>query len=101
MSEISQISARVERLAAVFDRLAGQLDPLCHGGATAGVVTEQRPELAELEATKSEAEALRRELASLKYRSKLDPEVRALENKLDEVLSRYYWLWQKCKGSMA
>lgn len=97
MSEISQISARVDRLAAVFDRLASELEPYCHSGVIAGVVTAPKPDLTELEAAKNEAEAIKQELAGLRHRSKLDPEVRALENKLDEVLSRYYWLWQKCK----
>lgn len=100
MSEIDQIRVRVDRLAERYERLAGELSHFCQSGITSGVVTEPRPGLVELEATKGEAEALKKELSALRHKSKLDPEVRALENRLDEVLSRYYWLWQKCKGGL-
>lgn len=101
MSDISRISDRIDELAQSLDRIIVSQEGLCEGGLSAGVAAAPRPGLAELEAAKSEAEALKRKLAALRHKSKLDPEVLALENKLDAVLSRSYWLWQKCKDNMA
>jgi len=53
--------------------------------------------LTELENLRTKAEELRTQLQALSDRRKLDPEVLAIERNLDDVLSRYYWLWLKLK----
>ena len=101
MPQHEKIRTDIDELVKKLDRLSAEKSALCEttitGGAAAGTFTG----LAELEEVRSKAEKLKRQLAVLADKSKLDPEVRDLENKLEEVLNRYYWLWQKCKANMA
>jgi len=101
MSEREQIGTRIDELAKTLERLAGGKNEICENPITGGVAADAYPALAELEEVRAKAEDIRRDLAALKSRGRLDPKVRDLENKLEEVLNRYYWLWQKCKENMA
>lgn len=101
MSELEQIRTRSDELAKTLERLAGGKNELCENLIAGGTATGDYPGLAELEELRGKAEDIRRDLFALKNRGRLDPEVRDLENKLEQVLNRYYWLWQKCKDNMA
>lgn len=101
MSELEHIRTRIDELVKTLDRLAGGEKQLCENPITGGVAAEAYPGLAELEEVRAKAEDIRRDLSAIKNKSRLDPEVRDLENKLEQVLNRYYWLWQKCKDNMA
>lgn len=101
MSELEQIRTRIDELVKTLDRLAGGKNERCENHITGGVATDASPGLAELEELRAKAEGIRRDLAALKNKSRLDPEIRDLENKLEQALTRYYWLWQKCKDNMA
>jgi hypothetical protein len=100
MPERQRIAASIAELARALDRLAAGHSELCasriDGSGTAGTDSA----FAELEEVRVRAESLRRDLDALKGRSKLDPKVLDLENKLENVLTRYYLLWQKCKTDM-
>ncbi|MDR7868988.1 MAG: hypothetical protein RIN56_19535 [Sporomusaceae bacterium] len=101
MSEREQIRIRIDELVKTLDRLAGGKPELCENNITGGVAADAYPGLAELEDLRTKAEGIRRDLSALKNKGRLDPEVRDLENKLEQALNRYYWLWQKCKDNMA
>jgi predicted nuclease with TOPRIM domain len=101
MSELDHIRTRIDELAKTLDRLAGGKNELCENRITGGVAAGAYPGLAELEEVRAKAEDIKRDLSALKNKGRLDPEVRDLENKLEQVLNRYYWLWQKCKDNMA
>ncbi len=100
MPELEQIRTRIDELARTLKHLAGENNEICDE-LVAGVAVGARPTIAELEEVRAKAEDIRRDLAVIKNRGRLDPEVRDLENKLEQVLNRYYWLWQKCKENMA
>lgn len=100
MPEFENISSRIDELARTLDRLSAGRSELCENLITGGVAAGAYPALAELEEVRTEAEVLRRDLAAKKNKGRLDPEVRDLENKLEQVLNRYYLLWQKCKGNL-
>jgi hypothetical protein len=99
MPEIETISNQIDELAHTLDHLSAGMAGLCEKPVAGGIATDIHPALAELEEVRTEAEALRRNLAALKSKGKLDPEVRDLESKLEQVLNRYYLLWQKCKDN--
>ncbi|MDT8903268.1 hypothetical protein [Anaeroselena agilis] len=101
MPELEQLRTRIEELAKMLDRLAGGKEEICENMAVGSTAVSTYPGLAELEEVKTKAEDIRRDLAALKARGRLDPKVRELETKLEQVLVRYYWLWQKCKDNMA
>lgn len=100
MSELEQLRTRIEELVKTLDRLAGGEKQLCENPITGGVAADAYPELAELEEVRAKAEGIRRDLSALKTKGRLDPAVRDLETQLEQVLNRYYWLWQKCKDNM-
>lgn len=100
MQESHDIKERTDELAKILDRVASGHDQLCGSIISGGAAAGTYPGLADLEHVRTEAETLKRELAAIKIRGKLDPEVRQLENELDEVLRRYYLLWQKCKTNL-
>ncbi len=100
MSEREQIRTRIDELVKTLDRLADGKNEICENPITGGVAADPYPGLAELEDLRAKAESIRRDLSALKNKSRLDPEVRDLENKLEQTLNRYYWLWQKCKDNM-
>lgn len=100
MPDIKNIRANTDRVLNLFKQLAQNQENICTGIATSGVDTGTYPGLAELEELRSQTETLRRKLQALEGRSKLDAEVLDIERKLDEALSRYYWLWHKCKDNM-
>jgi hypothetical protein len=101
MPQRERIKAEIDELVRTLDRLSAEQNALCENTVTGGVATGTFSGLAELEEVRTKAESLKRQLAAMGEKSKLDPEVRALESKLEEVLNRYYWLWQKCKANMA
>ncbi len=101
MPQREKIRNDLDELAKTLDRLSEEKNALCENTITGGVATGSFTGLAELEEVRTKAENLKRQLAAMADRSKLDPEVRDLEKKLEEVLNRYYWLWQKCKANMA
>lgn len=100
MPELENLSERVDKLVQTLDRLAAGRNELCDTHITGGVATDAYSAQAELEEIRTKAETLRRDLAAIKSKGKLDPEVRDLESKLEQVLNRYYLLWQKCKDNM-
>lgn len=100
MQDIKEIRANTNRVLSSFEKLAHDQENICTGMTTSGVGTGTYPGLAELEELRSQTENLRRQLQALGGRSKLDAEVLEIERKLDEALSRYYWLWHKCKDNM-
>ncbi len=101
MSELDQIRTRINELAKTLDRLAGEKNDPCENLLTSGVAAGTHPGLAELAEVRAKAENIRRDIAALRNKGRLDPEVRSLETQLEQVLNRYYWLWQKCKDNMA
>lgn len=101
MSELDRIRTRIDELARTLDRLAGEKNEPCENLITSSVAVEAHPGLAELEEVRTKAEDIRRDIAALRNKGRLDPEVRSLETQLEQVLNRYYWLWQKCKDNMA
>lgn len=101
MPEREKIRADISTLARTLDRLSAAQGELCENKITGVVAVGTYPDLAELEEVRAKADNLKRQLEALKNKSKLDPEVRDLETKLEDVLARYFWLWQKCKASMA
>jgi len=101
MSDTQDIRRRLDHLAQTLDRLARDQETLCGQIHAGGLDPDAAPGLAELEDVRQTAETIKVELAARRHKGKLDPEVRDLENKLDKVLTRYYWLWQKCKNNMA
>lgn len=100
MPEREKIRTEIDVLGQTLDRLTEAKSELCENTITGGVAVGNYPDLAELEEVRSKAEAIRHQLAGLKGKSKIDPEVRELETKLENILTRYYWLWQKCKASL-
>lgn len=99
MPEREKIRDDIDTLVRTLDRLSAAQGELCENTITGGVAAGTG--LAELEEVRTKADNLKRQLEALKDKGKLDPEVRDLETKLEEVLTRYFWLWQKCKASMA
>lgn len=100
MPEIQHIKHSIRELTEILDRISQNRDQLCENMITSGVAAGAYPGLAELEHVRTRAETLKHELATLKHKGKLDPEVRELESQLDQILTRYYWLWQKCRGNL-
>lgn len=100
MADIKDIKAEVDDVIAKLNRWAEKSGSLCNTMMTAGVAAGAYPGLAELEESKNKAESLRKALQDLKHRGKLDPEVLETEKKLDDALTKYYWLWHKCKENM-
>lgn len=100
MAERETIRTEIAALGRTLDRLAAARGELCGNMITGGVAAGTYPGLSELEEVRTKAEDLKRQLAGMKSKGKLDPEVRELEIKLEAVLTRYYWLWQKCKASL-
>jgi predicted nuclease with TOPRIM domain len=101
VTQLWDIEQAVDELLGKLQELTRIKQTICQGALFAGVDTATRPGLAELEEVRQKTEQLRSELNELsKHRSKLDPHVREIDRKLDEALSQYYWLWQKCKSNM-
>ena len=100
MPDLEAISAQTDQIMTTLQQLTRNLDRFCPAGITAGVGTEPYPALAELEELRVRTERLQRQLKDLKSKYKLNPQVWELERKLDEALSQYYWLWQKCKDTV-
>jgi hypothetical protein len=100
MPDIEELKARTETVLAALSRLTKEQDGICAAMLTSGVGTDTYPGVAELEDLRHQTETLRRELKELKTKRRFDPDVMQMERQLDEALSRYYWLWQKCKDSL-
>jgi DNA repair exonuclease SbcCD ATPase subunit len=101
MPDRAKIRAAIDTLTRTLDRLSSAQNELCENTLTGGVAAGSHPVLAELEEVRAKADDLKRQIAAMKNKGKLDPEVRDLESKLETILARYYWLWQKCKAGMA
>ena len=100
MPEMEEIKARTEKVLASWWRLTKEQDGICTATLSSGVATDTYPGVAELEDLRHQTEALRRQLQELKPKRRFDPEVMQMEKQLDDALSRYYWLWQKCKDNI-
>lgn len=100
MPDIEEIKARTQEVLSALWRLTKEQDGICSAGLSSQVGTQPYPAVAELETLRLQTEALRRQLQDMKPKGRLDPEVMQTERQLDEALSRYYWLWQKCKDTL-
>jgi hypothetical protein len=101
MSEREKIRAEIATLARTLDRLSSAQGELCENMITGGVAAGAYPGLAELEEVRAKADSLKRQIEAMKTKGKLDHDIIDLETELESVLTRYYWLWQKCKAGMA
>ncbi|EGO64001.1 aspartyl-phosphate phosphatase Spo0E family protein [Acetonema longum] len=96
MEDILVIQQQIDALHRRLERLLQERDGICEDMIFAGRGATTQTS-ADLEEIKREAEALRRRLDELtEQRGRLDPDVREASRELDELLNRYYWLWQKC-----
>lgn len=100
MVELAELDSRTEALLATLDRLEGASGQICENLTAGGEAAGNYPGLADLEEVRVSAEKIKQELAAVRQRGNLDPEVRELDRKLDDALRRYYWLWQQCKQNM-
>ncbi|MDR3590574.1 MAG: aspartyl-phosphate phosphatase Spo0E family protein [Negativicutes bacterium] len=100
MPDIEEIKARTQEVLTTLWRLTKEQDGICTAALSSGVAVDTQG-VAELEDLRHQTETLRRQLQELKTKSRLDPEVLKAERQLDEALSRYYWLWQKCKDNFS
>lgn len=101
MPERAKIKAEIDTLARTLDRLSTAQGELCENMITGGVAAGTYPGLAELEEVRTKAENLKQQIETMKGKGKLDHGIIALEKELEDVLTKYYWLWQKCKAGMA
>lgn len=96
MEDILIIQQQIEALHRRLDRLLREQDGICEDMIFAGRGATTQTS-ADLEEIKREAEALRRRLDEMiQQKGRMDPDVMEASQALDDLLNRYYWLWQKC-----
>ena len=95
--DIREIALQTEEILTRLHNLSIKQDNICSAANSENAAYSDLTELGELH---NKAEALRQQLKMLSARSRMDNEVREIEKKLDEALSQYYWLWQKCKSNL-
>jgi len=101
MPEREKIKTEIDTLARTLDRLSTAQGQRCENMITGGAAAGTYPGLAELEEVRAKADNLKQQIEAMKTKGKLDHDIIVLEAELEGVLTKYYWLWQKCKASMA
>ncbi|HMM22632.1 MAG TPA: hypothetical protein PKA10_18080 [Selenomonadales bacterium] len=101
MTEIHSLKAQLESFVVQLERVTATREAVCEQLTAGGITAEPGPAAAELEVIQRTTEMLRRDLESIRHRGPLDPEVRDLEIRLEEALNKYFYLWHKCRDSVA